>query len=142
MYPVEHLWTLYDIVALIKLTDAIDPSLDIQAFQIAQQHFVLQWFDKGAYYHLKEAVKNQIRIMNEGDPIWAEHYALAADIKENLYSTPFMIKCDDEDFLIGALNTALAEVREPNWFDWSVELILKGDDEGDYYEIQRFEEEG
>lgn len=141
MYPVDHLWTLWDIVQLIRYTGIIDPKLDIIASQMAQQHFILQYFDKGAYYHLKSEVKNRILVLNEKDIIWAEHIALTDEIKENLYFTPFMIKCDDRDFLLGALEAALAEVKEPNWFDWYIELHSKGDDEGDYYEIKCFEED-
>ena len=143
-YPTNcsiHMWTMPEIILLIKETQVINPGLDMQQTIQAQASFVNTFFDKRAYYWLKPSVAVRVQIHNDPDPIWREHLELTLDIKENLYSTPFMIKCDDEDFLNGALQTALAEVGELNWFDWYIELHTKGDDEGDYWEIKHFEED-
>ena len=140
-HSVDDIWFLRQVIELIKETRAINPYMPIQIYHIEQKKFIDKYFDKRVYFHLKPEVQIRVLARQDPDPIWIEHLLLTEDIKGNLYSTPFMIKCDDKDFLIGALEAALAEVKEPNWFDWYVELILEGDDEGDYYEIKRFEEE-
>ncbi len=143
-YPVDperHMWGFAEVVELIRATHIIGPSLDIMQARIMQDVFIETFFNKRAYYWLKPEVAIYVKIKNENDPVWREHLELTLDIRENLYSTPFMVKCDDEDFLVGALQTALAEVGESNWFDWYIELCLEGDDDGDYWEIKRFEEE-
>lgn len=141
-YPLNHMWTLPELIGLIKRIGAINPYLNLLSYRLEQEKFINKYFVKYTYWHLNDDVKDCVSLYLEPDPVWREHLALTKDIRENLYFTPFMVKCDDRDFLIGALETALAEVKEPNWFDWYVELLEEGDDEGDYYEIKRFEEEG
>lgn len=139
--PLNHVWTMAEVVEMIRGCQVISPFLDFQGSIQAQAEFIDMLFEKRAYYHLRDEVKNHILALNDPDPMWVEHLMLTQDIKENLYYTPFMIKCDDKDFLIGALEAALAEVKEPMWFDWYVKFHSKGDDEGDYWEIKRFEED-
>ena len=139
--PVDYLWTMFEIVDGIRVWKLID--LDGSLLEMMQQQkvFTDTYFIKRAYYHLNNEVRNYILASRDPDPIWIEHLMLTERIKEDLYYEPFMVKCDDKDFLIGALETALAEVKEPMWFDWYIEFHSKGDDEGDYWEVKRFEED-
>lgn len=113
-------------------------NMTFNLFLTSEEMAIVLFDRRGAshYYQIKSDVKDFISLMSEEDPLMKEHILLSGDIRANLYNTPFMVKCDDYDFVVGALETALAEVKEPEFYNWGVRH-----DYGEYYEIFNFIEE-
>jgi hypothetical protein len=75
--------------------------------------------------------------IDDPDPLWREWQELISYVRNNLHDTPFLVECDDYDFVIGACETVIAELPEWKVEDFRVnELEIEG-----FYGIDRYYED-